>query len=66
MGRIFSDKEDSRGIESANRWLTPDLEEQTARTLKGLCPHNKGWLYEGHSHNDDAYKCTLCGEIDYL
>lgn len=27
------------------------------------CQHN--WRYDGHSHNDDCYICTLCGETDW-
>ena len=27
------------------------------------CPHD--WEYIGHSHNDDAYQCSICGELKY-
>lgn len=48
------------------RWLTPDRKEQSWRILKGLCPHNQGWLYEGHGHNRNFYRCVMCGEMkDY-
>lgn len=45
--------------------LTPSKEEQTALLLAGKCPHNKGWRYAGHSHNDDAYECKLCRKIEF-
>jgi hypothetical protein len=46
-------------------WLTPSEEEQVVRVLKGKCPHNKGWTFYGHGHNDSAYTCNLCGEMDF-
>lgn len=46
-------------------WLTPSLEEQIIRLLSGLCPHNAEWVYDGHSHNESAYRCILCGYIGY-
>lgn len=27
------------------------------------CQHK--WKYAGHSHNEDAYVCTLCGKVDF-
>lgn len=48
-----------------DRILTPSEEEQTKLVLEGKCPHNKGWRYEGHGHNDDAYSCRLCGMIKW-
>lgn len=45
--------------------LTPKPEEQTFLILQGKCPHNKGWSYLGHGHNDDAYGCRLCGETKW-
>ncbi len=45
--------------------LTPTAEEQSILILQGKCPHNKGWNYDGHSHNDSAYKCRLCGELKF-
>lgn len=30
---------------------------------KKNCTHN--WRYDGHSHNDDAYLCTKCGEMKF-
>lgn len=51
---------------SPSEILEPSLEEQTARILAGKCPHNRGWAYDGHSHNDDSYRCLLCGEIEFL
>lgn len=50
--------------DAAQRWLTPSEEEQTWRILKGLCPHNQGWRYEGHGHNSSFYRCVLCGEMN--
>lgn len=34
------------------------------------CPHidknnNSTFEYKGHNHNDDVYKCTLCGKLEY-
>jgi hypothetical protein len=46
--------------------LTPPQEEQILRLLQGKCPHNKGWRYVGHSHNDDGYACNLCGEMEWM
>jgi hypothetical protein len=48
--------------EQMERILTPSEEEQTFRILRGECPHNGGWSYAGHGHNDDAYECKLCHE----
>lgn len=48
-----------------NDWLAPTEEEQAILILKGECPHNKGWNYAGHGHNDDAYECRLCGKIKW-
>lgn len=45
--------------------FTPSEEDQTYKILKGLCPHNKGWRYAGHGHNDDAYECKLCLETKW-
>lgn len=53
-------------LESAHKALTPKKEEQLLRLLQGKCPHNKGWTWIGHSHNDDAYRCNLCRTIDYF
>ena len=50
---------------SAEKYLTPSPEEQTFLILQGKCPHNKGWTYDGHSHNDEAYRCRLCGETKW-
>lgn len=49
-------------LNGVNEWLTPSLEEQVIRILKGLCPHNEGWYYDGHGHNYSVYKCAKCGE----
>ena len=46
-------------------WLTPSKEEQLILILKGKCPHNKGWKYDGHGHTDDAYICCLCKELKW-
>jgi len=45
--------------------LTPTEEEQIARVLKGLCPHNKGWVFHGFYHNGKVYKCSKCGELTF-
>lgn len=50
----------------AEKWLTPPEKEQTARILEGKCPHNQGWIFEAHCHNDSAYRCKLCGEVDFF
>ena len=51
--------------EKATELFTPTKEEQTFNLLKGICPHNGGWTWDGHGHNDDAYKCQLCKEIKW-
>ncbi len=52
--------------DAAENWLTPSKEDQTWLILKGKCPHNQGWNYEGHGHNSSFYRCRLCGELkDY-
>lgn len=28
-----------------------------------VCQHS--WRYDGHSHNDDCYICTICGETEF-
>ena len=48
-----------------DQYLTPSVEDQTILVLEGKCPHNKGWNYAGHSHNDDAYRCNLCGQVEF-
>lgn len=50
--------------EAAENWLTPSKEEQAWLILKGECPHNRGWIYEGHGHNSSFYRCALCGKLD--
>ena len=49
----------------AQRYLTPSKEEQALKILRGECPHNRGWIYSGHSHSDAAYVCSMCGKIEY-
>ncbi len=51
--------------EAANNWLTPSEEEQAFLLLQGKCPHNSGWNYIGHGHNDDCYRCNACGEEEW-
>jgi hypothetical protein len=51
--------------EAAMNWLTPDKEEQVFLILQGKCPHNGGWSWLGHGHNDDCYRCNLCGKEDW-
>lgn len=48
--------------EEATRIFTPSAEEQTLRVLKDQCPHNRGWRWTGHGHNDDCYECRICHE----
>lgn len=33
------------------------------KTLQDVCEHN--WEYQGHSHNDAAYQCSICGEMKF-
>jgi hypothetical protein len=48
------------------QWLTPSKEEQLLLILKGECPHNEEWWYDGHGHNSDWFRCSLCGTLkDY-
>lgn len=28
------------------------------KTLQDICPHQ--WEYQGHSHNDDYFVCSIC------
>ncbi len=51
--------------EAAQNWLTPPKEEQTKLVLQGKCPHNKGWTFFSHGHNDKAYTCDLCGKMGF-
>lgn len=51
--------------EEKERILTPKKEEQTFRILQGKCPHNGGWRYAGHGHNNDCYECLLCGDTKW-
>lgn len=48
-----------------DKFLTPSVEDQLVLVLAGECPHNRGWHFHGHGHNDAAYKCKLCGKIDW-
>ena len=39
-------------------------------SIINICPHadkdgNSAFEYIGHNHNDDVYKCTLCGKLEY-
>lgn len=52
-------------IEDPTKFFTPSEEEQLLLILKGECPHNGGWRYAGHGHNDDAYECMLCGKTKW-
>lgn len=51
--------------EEMERILTPSKEEQTLLILQGKCPHNQGWRYDGHGHNEDAYECKMCKAIKW-
>ena len=31
--------------------------------LQQVCEHN--WHYEGHSHNDDLYTCSICKKEEW-
>lgn len=50
----------------ADEILTPSEEEQTLLILQGKCPHNQGWRYVGHGHNDDCYECMICGKSGWV
>ncbi len=58
----FQAKERGQLVEE---WLTPSSEEQLLLVLSGKCPHNRGWYLHGYGHNSSAYKCVLCGKIDW-
>ena len=45
--------------------FTPSEKEQTLLVLQGKCPHNGGWKWDGHGHNDDCYVCKLCGALKW-
>ena len=47
------------------KYLTPSKEEQILRSIRGECPHNKGWSFDCICHNSKAYSCNLCGEIEF-
>ena len=51
--------------EQANKLFTPDEEQQLMLILQGKCPHNQGWSWASFGHNSDAYKCNLCGQIEW-
>jgi hypothetical protein len=36
--------------------------ETKLKNIRKKCSHN--WVYGGHGHNDDWYKCTICGETE--
>lgn len=40
-------------------WKQYQDAEAGIKSLQSLCQHD--WRYEGHSHNDDHYTCTICG-----
>jgi hypothetical protein len=63
--RLAKDNYEDKRYREIMKWLTPSEEEQTFLILQGKCPHNKGWRYAGHGHNDDAYDCNLCGETKW-
>lgn len=52
-------------VKEAYELFTPSEQEQMVRILKGECPHNKGWTWSGHGHNDDAYECNICFETKW-
>lgn len=40
--------------------------ERAKKELKEKEPlHIHTFEYIGHNHNDDVYKCTLCGKLEY-
>lgn len=40
--------------------------ERAKKELKEKEPlHIHTFEYAGHNHNDDVYKCTLCGKLEY-
>ena len=40
--------------------------ERAQKELKEKEPlHIHTFEYVGHNHNDDVYKCTLCGKLEY-
>lgn len=55
----------SSAQQAAENWLTPSDEEQALLVLQGKCPHNQGWNFYCHGHNDAAYTCALCGKMDF-
>ncbi len=50
---------------TVERYLTPSEEEQVKLVLEGKCPHNQGWTFHGFGHNSNAYKCNLCGHLEW-
>jgi hypothetical protein len=48
--------------EEANEYCTPTEAEQTLLILQDKCPHNKGWRYFGHGHNDEIWQCNYCNQ----
>lgn len=53
------------GSNGEPKHFTLSEEEQTWRVLEGKCPHNEGWRYEGHGHNDEAWSCKICNEYKW-
>lgn len=39
-----------------------DKTHEKLKNIRKICAHN--WVYGGHGHNDDWYKCTICGETE--
>lgn len=52
-------------INDARNLIIEELNKtsQEIENIRSSCNHN--FQYVGHSHNDDAYECTICGETDW-
>ena len=37
--------------------------EECIKDIRSSCNHNWKWTCSGH--NDDAYECTICGEVEW-
>lgn len=44
-------------------WRIEQFRIEEQKSLKKSCSHH--FAYDGHSHNDDVYTCTICGEMEF-
>lgn len=52
-------------LKSSYKYLEKKEKEfnKLLKNIRNKCSHH--WEYDGHGHNSDCYKCTICGETEW-